>query len=237
MEYNFGGSLKQKMYGDLTGNYYSTNHFVERNNLEHIAEELFGENWEAEDDVEQIKQIIDFIGHNKLYVVVVPSDRSEWHNLMSTYGDSLSKWEGDSNYDIFVIDSSEYKGEYEFGGKIKYTNKFKSVGTIGSDEFYIRNFGKVSTEYFDDIELLVVAKIQDLNEYISQEEIKKLGGEFQLDITLIPTEKHLSLDIGAEARENTGLINDIISVENYMGGLNYSPEDKSKFKTIDEAKE
>lgn len=54
---------------NLDGRYMSTNDFVNQNKLEKEAVECFGENWEAEDDIEQIKQIIDHIGHKNTYIV------------------------------------------------------------------------------------------------------------------------------------------------------------------------
>jgi hypothetical protein len=46
---------------NVEGEYYSTHAFVGKNNLEKIAEEVLGKDWEAEDDVSQIQAIIDFM--------------------------------------------------------------------------------------------------------------------------------------------------------------------------------
>ena len=48
--------------------YNSTYGFVESNELEKEAEELFGKNWEAEDDVNQIQSLINHLGHRDLLV-------------------------------------------------------------------------------------------------------------------------------------------------------------------------
>lgn len=46
---------------EVEGNYFSTYAFVQYNNLEITANEVLGEGWSAEDDVEQIQQIIDHL--------------------------------------------------------------------------------------------------------------------------------------------------------------------------------
>lgn len=47
---------------EVEGNYYSTNAFVQKNKLEKTATKVLGKDWEAEDDVNQIKLIIDSLG-------------------------------------------------------------------------------------------------------------------------------------------------------------------------------
>lgn len=49
-------------------NYTSTYNFVSVNNLDKEAIELFGNDWEAEDDMYQIEQLINYIGL-KFYTV------------------------------------------------------------------------------------------------------------------------------------------------------------------------
>jgi hypothetical protein len=48
----------KKVQKNVEGNYYSTYAFVFKNNLEKIANKVLGKGWEAEDDVNQIQQII-----------------------------------------------------------------------------------------------------------------------------------------------------------------------------------
>ena len=50
------------MKKDYSGYYASTPSFVLENNLEKEAEKLFGKSWEADDDVNQIQELIDNIG-------------------------------------------------------------------------------------------------------------------------------------------------------------------------------
>jgi len=51
-----------------TTNYMSTNDFVQENKLQEKAEELFGKDWVAEDDVEQIEKLLDKVAPNKYMV-------------------------------------------------------------------------------------------------------------------------------------------------------------------------
>lgn len=43
------------------GHYSSIHNFIETNSLKAEANELFGENWEAENDIQQIKDLLDSI--------------------------------------------------------------------------------------------------------------------------------------------------------------------------------
>lgn len=47
---------------EVEGNYHSTYAFVQRNNLENTATKVLGKDWEAEDDVNQIQEIINSLG-------------------------------------------------------------------------------------------------------------------------------------------------------------------------------
>jgi hypothetical protein len=51
-----------------TGWYMSTYDFVSENNLDGLAVNLFGQNWEAEDDVEQIEKLCNSV-HSGIYKV------------------------------------------------------------------------------------------------------------------------------------------------------------------------
>lgn len=61
----------------MKGFYNSTDGFVITNKLEDKANECFGEGWEAEDDVEQIQQLLDFIGSNELMVKFIPNKNED----------------------------------------------------------------------------------------------------------------------------------------------------------------
>lgn len=63
-----------ELHADYTGTYCSIHDFIEENDLEERADELFGEGWEAEDDVEQIKQLA---GNRHAVVVDVPMTERE----------------------------------------------------------------------------------------------------------------------------------------------------------------
>jgi len=109
-KYAKGSTVKGK---DFSGNYYSTNDFVGAHNLQKQAEKIFGKGWEAEDDVNQIENIINSIGGK--YVVTVPEDRSQWNEMREQY--DLANPTNDSNYDIFVISESDFK--YAKGSTVK----------------------------------------------------------------------------------------------------------------------
>jgi len=57
-------NLKTKDMKNLSGEYNSTNCFVEQNELENEAVELFGKEWEAESDLIQIMQLIEKATNN-----------------------------------------------------------------------------------------------------------------------------------------------------------------------------
>jgi len=51
-----------------TDRYMSTNDFVYKNKLDKEAIELFGEGWEAEDDIDQIEKLCEHVSPNKYMV-------------------------------------------------------------------------------------------------------------------------------------------------------------------------
>jgi len=52
------------MKKDYSGNYASTPDFVFRNGLEKEAEKLFGKDWEPDDDINQVQELLDSISKN-----------------------------------------------------------------------------------------------------------------------------------------------------------------------------
>jgi hypothetical protein len=94
---------------DFSGNYYSTNDFVQQNGLEEEAVKVFGEDWEAEDDVDQIAELANHMGLK--YVIKYAETRNQWNKLRQI--DTYHKTP-DSEYDIFVISNENWK---------KYLNK------------------------------------------------------------------------------------------------------------------
>jgi len=64
----------------LEGNYSSVHNFIDSNNLKEKAEELFGENWEAENDVEQIQELA-----GDGYIVYVPEAKTEREHRLDDY--------------------------------------------------------------------------------------------------------------------------------------------------------
>lgn len=59
------------------GRYYSTNDFVGSNDLEKLADQLFGEGWEAGDDVDQMQELCDSVKKNKYRVKYIEGLRSD----------------------------------------------------------------------------------------------------------------------------------------------------------------
>jgi len=57
--------------------YYSTNDFVSSNNLEDLADELFGKGWEPEDDVDQIQELCDSVLKHRYRVRLIEGLRSD----------------------------------------------------------------------------------------------------------------------------------------------------------------
>ena len=84
---------------------------------------------------------------------------------------------------------------------------------------------------------LAVAKITDLENYMSEDELPK-EGNFELTISLVPIEIYISKKHKESANDDSASIgsNTIVNIENYMGGLNYEPQNKVFFKTAEDAK-
>jgi hypothetical protein len=135
---------------------------------------------------------------------------------------------------------------YEEGGSILakgstvkggYSDTFKEIIDLGNETYFIRNWGHVGTEKFDKIELVAVATIRDLEDYMSESELPK-EGNYELNITIVPTEKYLSKKHTKIANDDNNSMsnNSILNIVNYMGGLNYEPQSKVHFKTFEDAK-
>jgi len=109
---------------DYSGNYYSTYDFVGTNKLEKEADSLFGKNWEAEDDANQILELTNSLGGG--YKVKVADDDDDWQYLR--YKHDVNHATNDSNYDIFVFHGGR-KRKMEDGGE------FKRGGTFGGRQY------------------------------------------------------------------------------------------------------
>jgi len=135
------------------------------------------------------------------------------------------------------------------GGKVGYTDTFEEVYDDGGmQSYYIRKWGNVMVgieaiasmfevdENQKEIELVAVANIKDLAEYVSEDELPK-SGNFNLSITLVPLAKFMSKKMLKAANDENSSISDNseVNVDNYMGGLNYSPEEKNNFPTLEAA--
>jgi hypothetical protein len=122
------------------------------------------------------------------------------------------------------------------GGSVKASDKkFKEIQDLGSEQYYTRYFGKFETEK-GEIELMVVATIRDLEDYVSEDELPK-EGNFQLSFDIVPKEEFISEDLLEQANDEDSSVGDdsLVNIVNYMGGLRYEPSEKVHFKTQEKA--
>jgi len=68
---------------NYSGNYSSTNSFVSENKLEKEADKVFGKNWEADDDINQIQKLLDSIGEE--YVVKHIEEKTKRDSRVDDY--------------------------------------------------------------------------------------------------------------------------------------------------------
>jgi len=88
---------------NIEGNYFSTNAFVQRNNLENTATKVLGKDWEAEDDCNQIQEIINSLGIGNYSV--------EYHELKHSDDDILVRKL--SEVRVYGIDSDKITDHLE----------------------------------------------------------------------------------------------------------------------------
>jgi hypothetical protein len=142
-----------------------------------------------------------------------------------------------------AIEESGYEGweiagveKMATGGSIKASDKkFKEIQDLGSEQYYTRYFGKFETEK-GEIELMVVATIRDLEDYVSEDDLPK-EGNFQLSFDIVPKEEFISEDLLEQANDEDYSVSDdsLVNIVNYMGGLRYEPSEKVHFKTQEKA--
>ena len=176
-----------------------------------------------EESIDDIEEIIEG-GH--LYIAENKNDIEMYKSIASKKNYYINERYND-------IDSEEYaKG----GGVSDYSNKFKEVYDSGDECYYIRNFGKVSTNKKDNVQLLVVANIKNLEGYVSEEELPS-EGNYQLEFYIVPELKYIAKKHKDNADDENSSISDngLVNIVNYMGGLNYSPSEKVFFKTSEQA--
>jgi hypothetical protein len=142
-----------------------------------------------------------------------------------------------------AIEESGYEGweiagveKMATGGSVKASDKkFKEIQDLGSEQYYTRYFGKFETEK-GEIELMVVATIRDLEDYVSEDDLPK-EGNFQLSFDIVPKEEFISEDLLEQANDENFSVSDdsLVNIVNYMGGLRYEPSEKVHFKTQEKA--
>lgn len=199
-----------------------------------------------------IKAVGGAVGDNWYKVSVPINSENEFISILDENGmneRNFVEYENDSGmeyamYEVYVKDEKQYKilkrnvdvikPQYARGGKI--TEEWKEVFDSGDTQYYIRSWGKVHTDKTENIEIVAVATIRNLEDYISEEELPE-EGNFQLEITLSPSEKFISKKLKENANDENNSISDntIVNVINYMGGLNYNPQNEIHFKTAEKA--
>lgn len=71
----YADEQEAEKYGpDYSDQYASIHDFIERWDLEDKAEEVFGEGWEAENDIEQIQQLV---GDEYVVQAIVPKNKRQ----------------------------------------------------------------------------------------------------------------------------------------------------------------
>jgi len=159
---------------DFSGQYNSTNKFVFLNELEKEATELFGEDWEAEDDVAQIESLIEHVsGQGKLYKVCCDERRDEDDIVVELSEDKirideLEKMLAEKKSEKIFIDNSKFMELVsEISEKIVH-EKFGDKGLIEEDgeTRYTEDAQDFFNEVYDNIEGIMgdVANIFSDNE-------------------------------------------------------------------------
>jgi antirestriction protein len=139
------------------------------------------------------------------------------------------------NHEVTYNRKGKFLGIFAGGGSL--SNEFKEVEDFGNEQFFIRDFGHVIIGDDKKIELVAVARLIDLDDFMSEDEIPA-EGKYQLDFDLVPKEKYLSKSRKNEVNDEDNSISSVteINVVNYMGGLRFEPSDKNFFKTYESAK-
>jgi hypothetical protein len=113
---------------------------------------------------------------------------------------------------------------------------FEEVIDLGNEQYYTRPFGEVGTDSKGDVQLVAVATIRDLEDYMSEDELPE-EGNFELNITLVPTEEFISEEMLESANDEDSSVSDdsVVNLVNYAGGLNYNPQTKFHFESHQDA--
>jgi hypothetical protein len=189
-------------------------------------------------DEEKIMSVLESIGAKKIHL---ENDRG-WFNqpeVVVFYGDKNKAQDAlneafDTDY-IRVSEKDWRTKKMADGGSVG--DDFEEVIDLGAEQYYTRPFGIVESESNGEIELVAVATIRDLENYMSEDELPE-EGNFELNITLVPTEEFISEKILESANdEDSSSISDdsVVNVVNYAGGLNYSPQERVFFESHQDA--
>ncbi len=78
---------------NLEGEYNSTYAFVEVNDLQGDAEKLFGKEWEAEDDVHQIEELIEEVTKKSRHYTVIVLEHKDEDDIVVKYSEDKARIE------------------------------------------------------------------------------------------------------------------------------------------------
>ena len=148
-------------------------------------------------------------------------------NNCNTLGELIDIFDDDDFKNDIILHIGNHLNPGDTSSKM-----FIEVGDWGDRQFYSRDFGVATVNDNKKIPLICIAQIQDLEDAISEEELKDLfGKQFMLDITVIPELDYLSKKIKKETN------NDIGEIFGYYSGLKYKPNEEAYFKTQEEAEQ
>lgn len=137
--------------------YYSTNDFVSSNNLEDLADKLFGKGWEPEDDVDQIQELCDSVLKHRYRVRFIEGLRSdhdiEVEEIPPHYIDNSRWMEIISSLATDVVEAryGEYTWEYVEGQGSMFTEDAQNDFNDLYDQY--ESMFRVSFNIRSDIEL------------------------------------------------------------------------------------
>jgi hypothetical protein len=96
------------------GKYMSTYDFVSRNKLGTEATELFGMDWEAEDDVDQIQELIKYIGGKHVYVRSIEPTRRADEDMEVYFDDNMATIDRlKAEIELLKIEAKKYEDGFD----------------------------------------------------------------------------------------------------------------------------
>jgi len=143
---------------NLEGRYTSTYGFVGRNGLERQAEKLFGKDWEAEDDLDQIQILCNCIS-NEQYVVECIETRDDNDILVREVDnwDKLIK-SGSKAYNVIQNKEQSIKASIEL-----LDDAYRIIMDLieGNDDQYLSDDVQAILSAIDDVQYKIETLLED----------------------------------------------------------------------------